>query len=212
MNALKEPACRLKYSTSNIIGIGLTGKPPAELTKKCWMYFPESNCPFYRVTVFSNYCPNNVPDINTQWSLMAEVSESPHKPVDAENLIEDTIEGMFATKLINKSHDVLSTLELPRPLRLSDAGAGTRRGPQRDAAGTGEAGYLFSRGRFGGWKYEVSNQDHSLMQGVELVDKLKLGRPGSDLLVPRHRQQHGLRQKSLSGLRAGEGTKSPFPA
>lgn len=36
-------------------------------------------------------------------------------------------------------------------------------------------GGVFSRGRFGAWKYEVSNQDHSLMHDVEVVDHLLQG-------------------------------------
>src|SRR5262249_61595835 len=73
----------LEYSSTHVIGIGLTGRPPAALDRKCWMYFPEDDCPFYRVTVFSKYSPNNVHDLTRHWSLMAEVSESPVKPVDA---------------------------------------------------------------------------------------------------------------------------------
>src|SRR5204862_1875658 len=34
---------------------------------------------------------------------------------------------------------------------------------------------IYSRGRFGMWKYEVSNTDHTLMQGVELANRLVLG-------------------------------------
>ena len=59
---LKGVARRLKYSSSHIVGVGLSGRPPEVLAKKCWMYFPELDCPFYRVTVFSNYSPQNVPD------------------------------------------------------------------------------------------------------------------------------------------------------
>src|SRR5204862_2326210 len=40
-----------------------------------------------------------------------------------------------------------------------------------------EARDIYSRGRFGMWKYEVSNTDHTLMQGVELVNRLLLGEP-----------------------------------
>lgn len=173
---LCEPASKLRFSSSNIIGVGLSGKPSAGVGKKCWMYFPEENCPFYRVTVFSNYSPNNVPDINTHWSLMAEVSESHHKPVNHDTLVEDTIEGMFATHLINKSHDVLSTWSYRADYGYPTPALG------RDAALNAihpvlEKHRIYSRGRFGGWKYEVSNQDHSLMQGVELVDRLALGVP-----------------------------------
>jgi protoporphyrinogen oxidase len=175
-NALKEPASRLQYSSSHIIGIGLSGKPPETLTKKCWMYFPEKDCPFYRVTVFSNYSPLNVPNIETQWSLMAEVSESRHKPVNLDTVVDDTIEGMFATKLIHKSHDVLSTWSYRAHYGYPTPALG------RDAALNAihpelEKFDIYSRGRFGGWKYEVSNQDHSMMQGVELVNNLKLGVP-----------------------------------
>jgi protoporphyrinogen oxidase len=176
LNHLKEPVNRLLFSSSNIIGVGLSGKPPATLSKKCWMYFPESNCPFYRVTVFSNYSPNNVPDINTQWSLMAEVSESSDKPLDVDNVVEDTIEGLFKTKLINKGHEVQSTWHYRAHYGYPTPGLGRDTAlnavqPELEKLG------IYSRGRFGGWKYEVSNQDHSLMQGVELVDRLKLGVP-----------------------------------
>ena len=168
---LKARARELKFSSSNIVGIGLQGKPPATLGKKCWMYFPEENCPFYRVTVFSNYSPKNVPNSDTHWSLMAEVSESPHRKVDSSRLIESVIDGLKATRLIDASSEVVSrwsyraeygypTPSLHRNLILKEIHSFL------------EPLNVFSRGRFGGWKYEVSNQDHSLMQGVEWVNRI----------------------------------------
>jgi protoporphyrinogen oxidase len=176
LDELKEAAGRLRYSTSHIVGVGLSGSPPEALKKKCWMYFPESDCPFYRVTLFSNYSPNNVPDIEGHWSLMAEVSESPHKPVDSERVVQDTLDGMLATKLIDASHDVISTWQYRAHHGYPTPALGRDRA-LAELQPALERLDIYSRGRFGGWKYEVSNQDHSLMQGKELVDRLILDIP-----------------------------------
>ena len=174
LDDLKPAAAKLKRSATHVIGIGLKGAPGPHLKSKCWIYFPEDNVPFYRVTVFSNYSPNNVPDIQRFWSLMAEVSESPQKPVECANVVEQTVAGMIAAGLIEKSADVVSTWHFraghgyPTPSLGRDEAIG--------ALLPGLEGYgIFSRGRFGAWKYEVSNQDHSLMQGVELVNRLVYG-------------------------------------
>ncbi|HMJ14309.1 MAG TPA: FAD-dependent oxidoreductase, partial [Polyangiaceae bacterium] len=86
-----DGATKLLRSHSHIIGCGLSGGMPEKLAKKCWMYFPEDNCPFYRVTVFNHYSPNNVPEPETgkYWSLMTETSESTEKPVNRETLVEE---------------------------------------------------------------------------------------------------------------------------
>ena len=180
---LRDAAARLKYSSSNIVGIGLRGQPPAALRTKCWMYFPEADCPFYRTTVFSNYSPNNVPDIRDYWSLMTETSESQQKPVDQSRLLEETIQGCLNTKLIANREDIVSTWRFraghgyPTPSVDRDVILGTVL-PSLEQLG------IFSRGRFGAWKYEVSNQDHSLMQGVELANFLVLGIPETTVYYP----------------------------
>jgi len=164
----------LLFSTSHIFGIGLRGKPSSEIATKCWMYFPENNCPFYRVTVFSNYSPYNVPDIRQHWSLMAEVSESAYKPISQGSLLEEVIQGAIDTRLIQRREQIMSTW-------CYRAGYGyPTPGLHRDESLAEiipffEARDVYSRGRFGLWKYEVSNQDHSFMQGVELVERLVNG-------------------------------------
>lgn len=140
------------------------------------MYFPEDNCPFYRVTVFSHYSPNNVPDISTRWSLMFEVSESLYKPVDHTLLLESVIAGALHTGLISSRDDIISTWMHRAPYGYPTPGI------HRDAVldeviPLFDSQQVYSRGRFGMWKYEVSNQDHSFMQGVEIAERLLNGTP-----------------------------------
>ncbi|HEV7927675.1 MAG TPA: FAD-dependent oxidoreductase [Verrucomicrobiae bacterium] len=174
----------LLYSSSNIFGLGLRGKPAPELASKCWIYFPEDNCPFYRVTVFSNYSPNNVPDINQYWSLLAEVSESPLKPVNQEKLLDEVIQGALSTRLISSRAKIVSTWNYRAQYGYPTPGL------HRDEALARiipffENHHVYSRGRFGLWKYEVSNQDHSFMQGVEMIDRLLNGRAEVTAQIPK---------------------------
>jgi hypothetical protein len=34
---------------------------------------------------------------------------------------------------------------------------------------------IYSRGRFGAWRYEIGNMDHSVMMGVEAVNNILTG-------------------------------------
>ncbi len=86
----------LHHTEGMFVGIGVAEPCPST---KCWMYFPESDSPFYRVTYLSNYSPQMAPGPD-HFSLLAEVSVSPYKPENPDDVIERTIEGMVASQLL----------------------------------------------------------------------------------------------------------------
>ena len=140
------------------------------------LYFPEDDCPFYRATIFSNYSPYNQPDksvkLATQyladgskptsgepqegpyWSIMLEVSQSTMKPVDEENLLKDCIQGLINTEMIKSDDEIVSTYH-----RKFDHGYPTpaleREGVLKELLPKLQAMDIYSRGRFGSWRYEV---------------------------------------------------------
>ncbi len=180
---LSARAAELKSSTVHVVGIGLNGAPPESIRKMCWMYFPGDETDFYRVTLFSNYSPNNVPTPGSTWSLMAEVAETLHLPRDPYRVVEQAVAAMVRVKLIPDPNEIVSrwhrtlTPGYPTPSLGRDA-------MLNDILPALERRGIYSRGRFGAWKYEVSNQDHSFMQGVEVVDHIRYGRPEQTLRLP----------------------------
>jgi len=198
-------ADRLSHSSSHIIGLGIRGAAPHG--KKCWLYYPEGDCPFYRTTVFSHYAKRNCPDDGAElptlcmgdgsapgdpkpkkgpyWSLMFEVSESAaHKPVSQDpveiggrswpRVVLETIQGAINTKLTAPDCEIVSIYH-----RRLEHGYPTpslaREGVLAEALPYLQSKGIWSRGRFGSYRYEVANQDHSLMLGVECVDNILFG-------------------------------------
>jgi UDP-galactopyranose mutase len=158
-----------------IVGLGLEGDPPDEWSDKNWIYFPSPGVPFYRATLLSGYSPSMVPPGGNAWSILAEICLDwcAQPPAEVPGRV---IEAFRAESCIHSRHKIRSvwSQELsqgyPIPTLSRDQALG-RIQPVLEMAG------IFSRGRFGGWKYEVANQDHSFMQGVEVVDRLLLGKP-----------------------------------
>lgn len=108
------------------------------------------------------------------WSIMLEVSESSMKPVDNDNMLKDCIKGLISTEMLKPDDEIVSTYH-----RRFDHGYPTptleREGVLRDLLPKLQDMGIYSRGRFGSWRYEVGNQDHSFMLGVEAADNIVNG-------------------------------------
>ena len=134
LEPLRSTSRDLVFSSTHVIGVGIRGVLPPRIGDKCWLYFPEDDCPFYRATVFSNYSPYNCPQADAQlktmqtadpslsskvdtttarprpsWPLMLEVSQSKQKPVDEANLLAESIQGLINTGLLSPEDEIVST-------------------------------------------------------------------------------------------------------
>ncbi|MFA5388600.1 MAG: NAD(P)-binding protein [Candidatus Omnitrophota bacterium] len=168
-----EPHAKcLKHSSSYVVGLGLKGRCRSS---KCWMYFPESNFPFYRVTYFSNYSKYNVPDSKANWSLMCETSYSKYKKIDKTKIVNETIKGLLDSNIISDSDrkNIISTHTIDIGYSYPVPTIGRDKALKRINLFL-EDNSVYSRGRFGAWRYEIGNMDHSFMQGKEVIDKVLL--------------------------------------
>lgn len=166
VNAAKE----LKHNGIFIVGVGINGSGTRD---KSWAYFPEDNGPFYRTTFFSNYSPRNVPDPERFYSLICESAYSDSKQEDPSTIFEKTLQGLVSSGVISEAETDLIVSKFvfdikygyPIPTLKRDAAL-------RTIIPALEKMDIYSRGRFGAWKYEVGNTDHSVMQGKEIAERI----------------------------------------
>ena len=173
-DAVRSAAGDLIWSGSHIVGIGID-RPAA--SAKNWVYFPEPDVPFYRVTYLSNYSPYMTPAPD-QTLFLAETSWSRFRQSDAATIVDDVIDGLVRSGLMTDDDRdlVLTTWRCSPDMTYPVPTIG------RNAALDVVQPWLqehdvSSRGRFGAWLYEIGNMDHSFMQGVEWVDHVLSGEP-----------------------------------
>lgn len=171
---LAEQASALQHSSVYAVGLGVSREVGERLGTLCWTYFPDPDIPFYRLTNFSHYSPHHVPDGVDGASLLIEVSESSHRPVNPDTLVEDVVNGLIKAAIIDDSGQVTHSWVHREEYAYPTPTLGRDHIVDRMLAAL-EADGILSRGRFGAWRYEVGNMDHSFAQGYEAAARALTG-------------------------------------
>ena len=170
---LVQAAGQLRHNTVHMVGVGYEAPLQDE---KSWLYFPDPAVPFYRATNFAKYSPRNVPDGDTGrfCAYMTETASSPERPVTPGSLPERVERGLRESGLVSGRPGVASIhveeidYAYPVPTLGRDAALAQIQPwlEERD---------IFSRGRFGAWRYEIGNMDHAVKMGVDVARRLVHG-------------------------------------
>jgi hypothetical protein len=151
--------------------------------------------------------------------LLTETSYSPHKPEDKATIVDRVVQGLLNVQLLEPSDIPLirSTYLIdvdysyPVPTLDRDASLYVLQRYLRDHD-------ILSRGRFGAWQYEIGNMDHSVMQGVEVINSWLLDEPETTWKEAREPKaiEVGLQNghvalHAVSGKGSVEGRQYPLP-
>ena len=157
----------LERTITHLAGIRCSGSPTDTMRDTHWRYFADTETPFYRATVLSNYSRANVPNPSA-WSMLVETAGRHTTAPPTEAAI---LEATLREALLEDRRQAVGlwrrTLDHGYPVPTLD-----RDSILAEVQSFLEKRDIYSRGRFGGWKYEVSNQDHSFLQGYEVVKRL----------------------------------------
>ncbi len=167
---VRSAAASLVHTTVHVVGVGYEAPVTDD---RSWLYFADPAVPFYRATNFAKYSPANVPGGDTARfsSWMCEVSSSPSRPVTVDGLAERVEAALRSTGVVPAEPPVASLhvdevpYAYPVPTRGRDAALAVVL-PWLEARG------IYSRGRFGTWRYEVGNMDHAVKMGVDVARRI----------------------------------------
>jgi hypothetical protein len=107
---------------------------------------------------------------------MTETAHSRHRPRRVDGLEDEVVEALVATGVVEPDVPVVSLhaidIEHAYPIPTVD---------RDEALGVVQPWLMnhgiYSRGRFGSWRYEIGNMDHATKMGVDVARLLVEGRP-----------------------------------
>jgi protoporphyrinogen oxidase len=176
-NRLRDATEGLEHNNLMVVGFGLRKKIE---TGRCWIYFTDAETPCYRATYFSHYSPFNVPHGDTEHfsSLMCEISLRVGESPDPNKISDQVMAGLIRANMLEESDRERIVSRYQRTVGYSYPIPTLGRDQALDVLQPALlAKGIYSRGRFGAWRYEIGNMDHSVLMGVEAVNHIVAGEP-----------------------------------
>jgi UDP-galactopyranose mutase len=172
---IRKAAASLEHNGVWVLGVGVERGLADD---RSWLYFADHSIPFYRVTNFAKYAAANVPggDTGRYSSFLTETAYSRHRPGEPDRLPQRVLDGLVEAELIDRDLAIASMhlidVDYAYPIPTLE----------RDAALAVVQPWLmerniYSRGRFGSWRYEIGNMDHAAKMGIDVARLLAEGRP-----------------------------------
>ena len=168
---LSAKATQFVRARSRLFGFGIRGQMPARYAGLHSCQVTDADVPFWRLNFPTSVSEGNGPA--GCYSMLCEVSEPAARPprpiVELRASVERSLRGMGLVGTTEQT--IVSRWEFtvehgyPVPFLGRDELLAEVQ-PLLDEAD------VYSRGRFGSWRYEISNQDHAYMQGVEVVRRI----------------------------------------
>jgi protoporphyrinogen oxidase len=171
VNLLEEPPDilvraieRLRWTSIFNLNLGLDRQI---FRDKHWIYFPEKDFVFYRVGFFSSFSSSLAPEGKS--SLYAEVSYSPRKPIDRENIIRDIIDDLIKAKILSNYEEIVTQCfnDFKYGYILYDRNYSDSRRKVLDFL---TQHHILSIGRYGRWKY--MSMEGSILDGKATAGRL----------------------------------------
>ncbi|GMT06521.1 hypothetical protein PENTCL1PPCAC_28695, partial [Pristionchus entomophagus] len=161
----------LQKSKVVLCGIGMTRPQPEHTESYSWLYFPQPDIIFYRVTFISNFNECMTPNVALYWSVLCEIGVSSEAEVDEADVAERSVQDLLRVGIITDQSLVVERWVKVQPYGYPIPSINRDETLAR-AHSSLEKHKIYSRGRFGSWLYETSNQDHSFNMGKEVVDEI----------------------------------------
>ncbi|CAD5223672.1 unnamed protein product [Bursaphelenchus okinawaensis] len=167
------PSLSLSHSKVILVGVALHLPQNQLASQFSWAYYPRPETVFYRSTVISNFSDNMTPDNSKYWSVLCEIGRKPEDNIDEVVMIKDVIRDLIEVGLVDSEDQVHSTwfqiIPYGYPIPTIN-----RKAEMDKCHKTLEKQQVYSRGRFGSWHYETSNQDNCFEIGRCLINRLYL--------------------------------------